>query len=227
MRRLQCGLALLLVATLMVFGSAALQAATSKPISCKGLTEALKIGGLKQTELVELIKERGVNFELTPETEAELESAGANAKILEAVRQNYRGTTSASASTNNQPGTGGRGEHETTRADVSEHAKEKQAIASINDVKKLYIEKMPNDLDTYIKSEISRQLPMRLVIVLEKNDADAVMTGTSTDKQGTVIVIDRGGKLQLWTGEEGVRRGGAKEIAKKLVHSLNRSIQPE
>jgi hypothetical protein len=217
---------LVLIATVVVIlGSAALWAQSPKPISATGLKEALKIGGLQQGELVELIKQRGVDFELTPDVETELKSAGANADVLAAVRANYRGIPSAST----QP--------PTTTSGPSNPVPDRSArsdqpvVTSIRQVKKLYIEKMSNDLDTYIKYEISRQMPNRLAVVLQKDDADAVMAGTATTRSGTVTITDLRGKVQLWTGETGDRgllpkmHGGEKEIAKKLVSSLKRSME--
>lgn len=67
----------------------------AKPITLKGLTDALKIGGLRQTELVKIIQERGVDFQLTRENEAALKTAGANAELLLAVHDNYRGAPPA------------------------------------------------------------------------------------------------------------------------------------
>jgi hypothetical protein len=203
------------------FGSAAVWAQNSKPISFKGLTEALKIGGLGEAELVELIQQRGVDFELTPDKEMELKSARATEAVLTAVRSNYRGIPSVSTPTPRPAAT----------SEPPKQVLGRPAITSIRAVKKLYIEKMSNDLDVYIKLEISRQMPNRLVVVLQKDDADAVMAGTSTNKSGTVTITDLSGTVQLWTGEAGDRghlsklHGGEKEVAKKLVGSLKHSME--
>ncbi len=63
-----------------------------KPITQRGLMDALKIGGLAPNELVRKINDRGVSFVLTPEAEAELRKAGAAQSVIDAVRNNYRGT---------------------------------------------------------------------------------------------------------------------------------------
>ena len=57
------------------------------PIKKTGLLEALKIGGLEHTELVAIIRERGVAFSLTPAVEDELKAAGASELVLAAVRE--------------------------------------------------------------------------------------------------------------------------------------------
>ena len=65
-------------------------APSPKPISQDGLTEALRIGGLSTEELVEIVNNRGVAFQLTDQVESSLRSAGAATPLIEAVRKNYR-----------------------------------------------------------------------------------------------------------------------------------------
>jgi hypothetical protein len=65
---------------------AAMCLAQVKPITKKGLVDALKIGGLTQPELVQFVKQRGVDFRLTPSDEGELKTAGASADLLAAVK---------------------------------------------------------------------------------------------------------------------------------------------
>ena len=60
------------------------------PIKRTGLVNALKINGLTTAELVEQIVLRGVDFQLTPDAEAELRSVGARNEVINAVRNNYR-----------------------------------------------------------------------------------------------------------------------------------------
>lgn len=67
--------------------------AKPKPITKRGLLDALKIGGLTTTELVRKIKERGVNFAVTPAIEDELRKAGAAPEVIQAARDNYRGNS--------------------------------------------------------------------------------------------------------------------------------------
>lgn len=62
----------------------------AKPISKKGLLESIQINGLSTKELVIRIEQRGVNFELSPDDEAEFRRAGARPEIISAIRANYR-----------------------------------------------------------------------------------------------------------------------------------------
>jgi len=93
-------IALLLV---LLPGLAIAQNSSTKPISQKGLTDALKIGGLKESELIDAIKTRGVDFQLTTQSEQGLRAAGATDGEIAAVRANYRGTGAAPAQPAPQP----------------------------------------------------------------------------------------------------------------------------
>ncbi len=84
-------LLLLLVAVLVA------QAQSSKPITYQGLTEALRIGGLSLEELTSLVKQRGVNFELTRERVDELRKLGADDDLLVVIRQSRRGSVGGSS----------------------------------------------------------------------------------------------------------------------------------
>lgn len=94
---------ILAAAALLLWASAAAVAQEStKPISEKGLINALTIGGLQSKELAQIIDRRGVDFALTQDVEQQLRDAGATAEIVEAVRTHYRGpeeTRSAPAPT--------------------------------------------------------------------------------------------------------------------------------
>src|ERR1700693_4295342 len=98
-----------------------------------------------------------------------------------------------------------------------------QDVISLRSVKKVYIEKMPNDLDQYLRAEIAKQFKGSLTVVLDKNDADAVLTGIDEEKKGTgaqitgrylglhdnatgtVSLLDKAEKNILWTDEAGDR----------------------
>src|SRR5919202_1687627 len=82
-----------------LFASAASTQTAKKPISRKGLVDAVKINGLSTAELVQQIQARGVAFEMTADAEAELRSVGARPEIIEAARANYRPPATATAAT--------------------------------------------------------------------------------------------------------------------------------
>jgi hypothetical protein len=91
---------------------------------------------------------------------------------------------------------------------------------------------MPNDLNEYIKAEISLQMPGRLLVVLRQEDADAIMKGTSTNHKGIVTIVDSRGTAELWASEAGDRgvyltkvHGGEKKVAERLVSGLKKALQ--
>src|SRR5260370_20843595 len=75
-------------------GRASTQEAPSAkpPIAKRGLTEALRLNGLSTQELIERIQQRGVDFRLTPDDAVQFMEAGATVELVQAVRDNYRGS---------------------------------------------------------------------------------------------------------------------------------------
>lgn len=276
-----------------------------KPITKQGLIDALRIGGLTLQELIQLVRERGVDFPVTPETEAELRNAAAQRELIDAVRNSYKGGAARAAVraaplnkneiiTLLQVGTPeGRieqlvGERGVSFALTPEIVQELEAagaskavinaiaaragsaapaparapkaangprpkpnITSLKQMKKLYIEKMENDLDQYIRAEINKELGTRIQMVLAKEEADAIMTGTGEHRKGTgaqitgrylglhdnatgaVTITDRTGTQVLWSSEAGdrslvlgaVRRGGPRKVADRLVNNLKKALE--
>ncbi|HEX3558342.1 MAG TPA: hypothetical protein VHU19_04015 [Pyrinomonadaceae bacterium] len=86
-------LALALAATLLA--STAEMQAGKKPITRKGLVEAVKINGLSTPEMIQFIQRRGVDFEMTADAEQELQQVGARPEVIEAARSNYRAPEAA------------------------------------------------------------------------------------------------------------------------------------
>jgi len=82
--------ALLVAAAALLLFPAAAWAQAAKPISREGLVKAVRINGLSTAELIQQIQSRGVSFQMTPDAEQELRSAGARPEVIEAARANYR-----------------------------------------------------------------------------------------------------------------------------------------
>ncbi len=293
-----------------------------KPISQQGLTEALRIGGLTTQELIDIVKERGVAFQVTEQVEADLREAGALPSLIEAVRANYRppivepkpvqlgplakneiitllqvGTPSprieqlvnqrgvsfslSSAITRELSEAGAdsallktiEGASAKLSGTVSTPPVSTPAppvvtpeqrppaatpspaptkLSSIKEVHKLHIEKMKSNLDQYLRAELSKQLPGRFLVVLNKEEADALMVGTGEQKtdtgsvftgkylglhdtaRGAVSIVDKAGTV-LWSSEAGdrtlvvgaLKRGGPSEVASRLVQELKKSLEAE
>jgi hypothetical protein len=114
-----------------------------------------------------------------------------------------------------------------------------QANPPLVNVKKIYVEKMDNNLDQYITSEISRQFRGSLQVVLEPAKADGIMKGVNIGAQNTtkatVQLVDPSGKSVLWSGTGGdrelmfldLKHGGEQKIAAHLVKDLRRAMQPK
>ena len=64
-----------------------------------------------------------------------------------------------------------------------------QNVPNLFEVRKIYIEEMSNDLDQYIRAEITKQFKGRITVVLKEADADAIMIGTGEKKDGVAAVV--------------------------------------
>src|SRR3954466_5456812 len=91
--------------SIMVATAASMAAGQYKgaPATKDGLVKALRSHQFQTREFVNLIQNNGVDFQVTPEIERELVSAGARPQMIAAARANYRApavaTTKAVAKT--------------------------------------------------------------------------------------------------------------------------------
>jgi hypothetical protein len=125
-----------------------------------------------------------------------------------------------------------------------------QAPQDLRGVHKVFIDKLPNDLDQYLRAEFSKQLAGRVAVVLDEKDADAILTGVSEEEKGTgakitgrylglhdiatatVSMVDKDRKVILWSDEAGdrslmfgaMRRGGERKVAERLVKKLRKAM---
>ncbi|MEK7754138.1 MAG: hypothetical protein AAB403_02145 [Planctomycetota bacterium] len=126
-----------------------------------------------------------------------------------------------------------------------------QATPSLKAVKKIYIEKMDNNLDQYLRAEIAKQFKGSVTVVLDPKDADGVLAGVFEETKGTgakitgrylglhdvatgtVSLLDREGKTILWSDEAGDRsllfgafkRGGQRKVADRLIKKLKKAME--
>jgi hypothetical protein len=111
------------------------------------------------------------------------------------------------------------------------------AMTNLADIRKIYIEPMPNNLNQYLTSEISKQFHGSLTLVLQQSDADAIMKGVNAAAQdttiGTVQIVDLNGKTILWSGtaKDGdkvllnLNHRGEDKVAANLVSQLKKAMQ--
>jgi hypothetical protein len=123
-------------------------------------------------------------------------------------------------------------------------------VPDLRNVHKVFIEKMDNNLDQYLRAEFSKQLQGKVVVVLDAKDADAIMAGVGEEQKGTgakitgrylglhdvatgtVSLLDKEGKVILWSDEAGDRnlwvgplaRGGQRKVADRLVSKLKKAM---
>jgi hypothetical protein len=257
------------------------------PISKKGLVDALHIGALSTSELVAIVQQRGVDFQVNAEDETELRQAGAQPALVEAARKNYRAVAPAPAQATShtplskdgvitllQVGTptgrleellNARGVNFEVTPVVSRELQVAGAssslimlidrlsrsmppsvvasapppskvpadtVQSIRDVHKIYVESMPGGLDSYIRTEIGEQLKGRWIVALNRDDADAIMKGATENRSSIVRVVDRTGRLELWSSEAGdrtmlgpLKHGGPRKVAERIVHKLHEALR--
>jgi hypothetical protein len=124
-----------------------------------------------------------------------------------------------------------------------------QAAPDLKSVHKIYIDKLPNDLDQYLRAEFSKQMKGKIVVVLDEKDSDAILTGVSEEEKGTgakitgrylglhdiatasLSLVDKDRKVILWSDEAGdrslmfsvMRRGGERKVAERLVEKLKKA----
>jgi hypothetical protein len=113
-----------------------------------------------------------------------------------------------------------------------------QSKSALLSVRKIYVEKMDNNLDSYLTSEISKKFHGNMTVVLDRSQADALLRqiplGAQNTAKGTVELVDPAGKEVLWSGTAGDRNmmfldmthGGEREIAEKLVAQMKKAMQP-
>ena len=122
--------------------------------------------------------------------------------------------------------------------------------ADLRSVRKVFIEKMDNNLDQYLRAEFTKQFKGQVTVVLDAQSADAILAGVGEEQKGTgakitgrylglhdvatgtVSLLDKEGKTVLWSGEAGDRnmwvgpmaRGGQRKVADRLVGKLKKAM---
>jgi hypothetical protein len=126
-----------------------------------------------------------------------------------------------------------------------------QSTPPLSSIHKIFIEKMDNNLDQYMRAEFAKQLKGRVTVVLDSKDADAILVGVNEETKGTgakitgrylglhdvatgtVSLLDKEGKTLLWSDEAGdrsllfgmMKRGGQRKVADRLVSKLKKAMQ--
>src|SRR5262245_12265284 len=80
--------------TFLLIGVALMQ--QKSPYDKERLLRVVKLNALSTQEIVAASDNRGVDFKMTPNIEAEFQQAGARPELLDAMRRNYRSATTTS-----------------------------------------------------------------------------------------------------------------------------------
>jgi hypothetical protein len=123
--------------------------------------------------------------------------------------------------------------------------------SDLSGVHKIFIDKLPNDLDQYLRAEFVKQMRGKVTIVLDEKDADGIITGVSAEEKGTgakitgrylglhdlatasLSLVDKDRKTLLWSDEAGdrsllfgvMKRGGERKVAERLVTKLKKAMR--
>jgi len=122
--------------------------------------------------------------------------------------------------------------------------------SSLKSIRRIYVDKMDNDLDQYIRAELQKKFHGDIVVVLKPEAADAIIAGVSEHQSGTraavtgrwfglhdtatgsVSLLDKTGTTVLWSSEAGdrsllfgsMKRGGPRKVADRLVSNLKKAM---
>ena len=122
---------------------------------------------------------------------------------------------------------------------------------TLRSIRRIYVDKMDNDLDQYIRAEIQKKFGGDLTVVLKPEAADAILAGVSEHQNGTraaitgryfglhdtatgsVSLLDKSGTTVLWSSEAGdrsilfgsMKRGGPRKVADRLVSNLKKAME--
>ena len=122
---------------------------------------------------------------------------------------------------------------------------------TLRSIRRIYVDKMDNDLDQYIRAEIQKKFGGDLTVVLKPEAADAILAGVSENQNGTravitgryfglhdtatgsVSLLDKTGTTVLWSSEAGdrsllfgsMKRGGPRKVADRLISNLKKAME--
>lgn len=117
---------------------------------------------------------------------------------------------------------------------------------SLRSIRRIYLENLDPAFQQYLRLEFTRQFHGQVNVVLDRRIADAILTGR-TERQsgaairagrrlgldnaniGTVDLLDRDGKIVLWTERAGDRgapfgEAGGEKVASRLVKRLKKAM---
>ena len=91
------------------------------------------------------------------------------------------------------------------------------------EVKNIYIEEMPNDLDKYLADEMGKEFEERLQPIGKVKKSDAIL-GLYDTASGAVVLYDKTKTQVLWAGKPPDRRNGLSELKPRGLKKLARGL---
>lgn len=203
--------------------------------------------GLGEGVIVSMIQTQPGKYSLSPDDLLKLKHDGASDKVLTAmVSKGSASASSASTSVSSVPASA----PVTPPTPTAPAPVPAVGAPDLRSVRKIYVDKLDNDLDQYLRAEFFKQMKGRVSVVLEEKDADAILTGVSEEEKGTgakvtgrylglhdlstgtLSLLDRERKVILWSDEAGdrslifsaVHRGGERKVAQRLIGKLRKAM---
>jgi ribosomal protein L31E len=138
-------------------------------------------------------------------------------------------------------------------APFAAEAQEAGAPVRLRSIKKIFVDKMDNDLDQYIRAEIQKQFKGEIAVVLKPELSDAIMAGVSEHQTstkavvtgrylglhdtatGSISLLDKSGERVLWSTQAGdrsiwfgsMKAGGPRKVAERLINNFKKAIKDE
>ncbi|MGI8958467.1 MAG: hypothetical protein ACR2IV_01635 [Bryobacteraceae bacterium] len=215
----------------------------------------LVIAGVSQNEIERIISSASVvNFDLRPISTDALLKVGVSEDVIKAMSARENGLA---VSVTPVAVSARRKESETrpgliaTGPMLKTGSAHTLSILSLSQVRRIYIEKLPNDFDQYLRAEFFKQMPKRVTVVMDKGEADAIVTGVDEHDRrigstitgrylglhdnttASISVLDHSESAVLWSDEAGDRsltfpimhRNGERKVASRIVSKLKKAMR--
>jgi hypothetical protein len=204
--------------------------------------------GLGESVIISMIQSQPGKYSLSPDDLLKLKQDGASDKVLAAMVS--KGPASAASAPPSVPAVPASPLAPTPAPSVAPAPIPGVGAHDLRAVRKIYVDKLDNDLDQYLRAEFFKQMKGRVAVVLEEKDADAILTGVSEEEKGTgakitgryfglhdvatgsLSLLDKERKVILWSDEAGDRnlifsaahRGGERKVAQRLIGKLKKAM---
>lgn len=242
-------------ATAVLFGvilaSAALAQQTQGQLTNQRIGDMV-LAGVSQSEVIRIIgSASAVNFDLRPNSTDALLNVGVSEDIIKAMSAKENGAAAPIATASLTTTTPKDSEVRPVLVKAVSTVKRSPTISSLSQVRRVYVEKLPNDFDQYLRAEFFKQMPNRIIIVLDKAEADGIITGVDEHDRriasvvtgrylglhdnttASISMLDGSENVVLWSDEAGdrslmfsiMRRNGERKVASRIVGKLKKAMR--